>query len=252
MFFIKSLKRQPARKILLVSIQKSGTHLIQRVMKQAGFAGKGVGKECRLSHFNGLSDDQYLWTHFTPSDEVQKAIEEGNEQIYIIFNYRDPRDVLASWFHWLHPKTEKNMHAHQSYMKKVYSAFSDDELIKIFIKIDKFREVEYNPLEHFRYARVLLFHPRILKIRFEDLVGSKGGGSDEKQMETVRSLLSYLDLDVAESESIARSAFDSKSETFRKGQIGGYKELFSFDHLKMFNQLHGEIIRQYGYTPDNY
>ena len=249
-FFNKIFKTKPSKKIFIMSLQKAGTHLIQRVMQEAGFHGVGVGKDCRLSDFNGLKENQYLWSHFTPSDELQMALEEGVQNVYIIFNYRDPRDVLVSWFYWMHPESKKSIHSHQDYMKKVYSHFSDDELLKIFIRNDKFREVEYNPIEHFRLSRVLLFHPKVMKVRFEDLIGLRGGGSDQKQEETVAKIFNYLEINDVDAVKIAQKAFNKNSTTFRKGQIGGYKEDLTNEQLRLFNKLHGDIISQYGYPPD--
>lgn len=94
----------PEKKILSVSLQKCGTCLIQKVMKEAGLEGIGLGKKCKLSEFGGLKNNQYLRSHFTPSEEIQMALEKGDDSVYIIFNFRDPRDVLVSWFYWMHPK----------------------------------------------------------------------------------------------------------------------------------------------------
>jgi len=203
-----------------------------------------------MSEFNRAGENQYLWSHFAPSDEVQMALEDGVPGLYVIFNYRDPRDVLLSWFYWLHPRSEKNIHSHMAYMKKVYSHFTDAELMDIFIRNDKFREVEYNPIEHFRLSRVLRFHPRVLNVRFEDLIGSKGGGSDQKQLATIEGIFRYLGIEGIDAAQIARRAFDEGSVTFRKGQIGQYKKELSLAQLKLFNQLHGDVIRQYGYELD--
>ena len=246
----KAIRRVPSKKILIVSIQKSGTHLIQNVMKQADFESIGVGRNAKMTDFNGLKDNQYLWSHFAPSDEIQMALERGDESVYIIFNFRDPRDVLVSWFYWLHPNSDKSMHLHQNYMKKVYSHFNDDELLYIFIRNDKFREVEYNPIEYFRLSRVLYFHPKVLNVRFEDLVGSNGGGSDDLQKKTIENIFNYLKIKNIDVDKIAKNSFDKTSETFRKGKIGSYKELLSPMQIKLFNELHGDIIKQYGYALD--
>ena len=246
--FKKAIRRVPSKKILIVSIQKSGTHLIQNVMKEAGFEGIGVGKNAKMTDFNGLKDNQFLWSHFVPSDEIQMALEKGNESVYIIFNFRDPRDVLVSWFYWLHPNSDKSMHLHQNYMKKVYSHFTDDELLYIFIRNDKFREVEYNPIEHFRLSRALYFHPKVLNVRFEDIVGSNGGGSDDLQKKTIENIFNYLKIKNIDVDKIAKNSFDKTSETFRKGKIGSYKELLSPMQIKLFNELHCDIIKQYGYV----
>lgn len=246
--FKKAICRVPSKKILIVSIQKSGTHLIQNVMKEVGFEGIGVGKNAKMTDFNGLKDNQFLWSHFVPSDEIQMALEKGDEPVYIIFNFRDPRDVLVSWFYWLHPNSDKNMHLHQDYMKKVYGYFTDDELINIFIRNDKFREVEYNPIEHFRLSRVLYFHPKVLNVRFEDIVGSNGGGSDDLQKKTIENIFNYLKIKNIDIDKIAKNSFDKTSKTFRKGKIGSYKKVLSPMQIKLFDELHGDIIKQYGYV----
>ena len=240
-----------AKKILIVSMQKSGTHLINKILGEGGFEGVDFGKNCTTHDFVGLQDNQYLWTHFTPSDEFQMALEKGDESVYIIFNFRDPRDVLVSWFYWQHPQYGGTMHLHQEYMRKVYSHFTDDELINIFIRNDKFREVEYNPIEQYRFSRVLLFHPSVLKVRFEDLVGGRGGGCDSLQKSTIRRIFDYLDCENIDIERIATHAYDSGSATFRKGQIGSYKDALSREQICLFNKLHGDIILQYGYAPDD-
>jgi sulfotransferase 6B1 len=250
--FQKKISGVPAKKIFIVSIQKSGTHLIKKIMKEAGFEGIGIGEDAKMRDFRGLKDNQFLWSHFAPSDEIQMALEKDDDSVYIIFNFRDPRDVLVSWFYWLHPNKHKNMHLHQEYMKKVYRNFTDDELITIFIRNDKFRKVEYNPIEHFRLSRVLYFHPKVLNIRFENIIGSKGGGNDGLQKKTIEAIFGYIerkknDVDI---DKIARSAFDPESDTFRKGKIGGYKNILSIEHIKLFNELHGDIIQQYGYKLD--
>lgn len=244
-------KSSPVKKILVVSLQKSGTHLINNVMQQIGYEGIGVGKGCRIDDFKGLNEDQYLWTHFTPSDDVQMLLEKGDKSIYILFNYRDPRDVLVSWYYWRHPRHGGSMHLYQEYMRKVYSHFTDDEMIDILIRIDKFREVEYNPIEHFRLSRVLLFHPGVLKIRFEDLVGPEGGGHEELQRMTIGKICHYLGCEDADIDTVVHRAFDRSSKTFRRGQTGDYKTVLSRKQLRLFNELHGDIIKQYGYMPDD-
>ena len=62
----------------------------------------------------------------------------------------------------------------------------------------------------------------------------------------IRNLLAYLELE-GDPEQIAEQAFFEKSETFHKGQIGAYKKVFSKETEDLFNQLHGDILRDYGY-----
>jgi hypothetical protein len=244
-FFLNPNK--PEKRILLVSLQKCGTHLIKNVFEQAGLEGLGVGR-ATLSDFHKLRKNQYLWSHFTPTDEVQMELENKNTDLRVIFNFRDPRDVLVSWYYWMKDSSSKILHNHQAYMKKVYSQFSEKELINIFIHNDKFRQDEYNPLEQFRLSRVLYFYPDVFNVRFEDLIGSKGGGCDNRQQQVINDILYFIG-----SHNFAgdiKNIFDVNSPTFRNGKIGGYKNLLSTEQLQLINELHGDLIDQYGYSRD--
>ncbi len=239
----------PEKIILLVSIQKSGTHLIDRVLQAAGL------EKCphrrgnlNMNDFRGLNENQYLVSHYAPEDDIQASLEESKTKVKVIFNFRDPRDVLVSWFHWVHSGNLRPMHSHMEYMQKVYKHFSDEELMDILIKNDKFRVSEYNPLEHFRHSRVLLFHPGVLNVRVEALVGSGGKGSLDTQLAAIKSVYKYLSIENMDIETVAKDLFSDKSPTFRKGQIGEYKSFLSEKQIDRFRELYGDILSQYGYT----
>ena len=238
----------PDRKILLVSLQKCGTHLIERILDAGGLKKVPYSKvPCALSEFAGLQNSNYIRTAFAPAVDVQMALED-NKGVYIIFNYRDPRDVLVSWFHWVHPSNTHTMHSHMGYMQKVYASFSDDELIDMFINNDKFRADEYNPIEAFRLSRVLLYHPKVLKVRFEELIGPQGGGELSLQTETINRIYDYLGITDVNANEVANKIFSKDSPTFRKGKIGSYKDFLSTEQLDKFYRLHGNILKQYGYS----
>ena len=245
---IKKNNKFPKKIIMVISLQKCGTHLIERVMNDLGYLKaphpKGI---LSIDAFKGLNNSQYIRSHFCPNDEVQMALEK-NSDIKIIFNYRDPRDVFVSWFHWIHPNNPKPMHVHMEYMQKVYKNLTDLEIVNHLMDIDKFRAEEYNILEHFKLSRVLLFHPSVLNVKFEDLIGPKGGGSRNIQIQTIRKICDYLDKTEVDYVKLADSAFSIESPTFRKGQIGSYKLFLSDEQIKKFNKLYKNIIIQYGYT----
>ena len=236
-------------KILIVSIQKCGTHLIQNVLSKIGFEGVGFGKNCELADLRKLRQSQYMWTHYPPADSVLSAIEGGDFSIRIILNYRDPRDAVVSWFYWLHPNNTKITHFCREYVKKTYTSFSDEQLLEMFIKNEKFRPCEYNVLEYFKLSRALLFHPQILKIRYEDLIGESGGGEKSLQEKSIQNLFEFIGLDTEcmDISKIAGSAFDKKSETFRKGVIGDFNSVFTKRTMDLFNENYADVLIQYGY-----
>ena len=132
-------------------------------------------------------------------------------------------------------------------MQKVYKHFSDEEMIEMFIANDKLRPQEYNVIEHFYFSRVLLFHPNVLKVRFEDLIGPRGGGDSQRQLESIRAFAQYLSIDQADIESIADNLFSEDSATFRRAQVGSYKTFLTPEQLQYFNKRHAKILSQYGY-----
>ena len=236
------------KRVLLVSLQKSGTHLIQNLFSRVGFQAhfNRNGGPIRLRDFS-RKKDTYISSHYAPMDDVQIELEKDPESMKIIFMFRDPRDVLVSWFHWVHPKNEKPQHGHMRYMQKVYKHFSDEEIIEMFIANDKLRQQEYNVIEHFYFSRILLFHPNVLKVRFEDLIGPRGGGDHQKQLESIKAFTQYLSIDQADIELIADSLFSEDSATFRRAKVGSYKTFLTPDQLTYFNKRHAKILSQYGY-----
>lgn len=240
-------------KNLLVSIQKCGTHLMWGILDSAGLKRVSVRRNPGdslspvLMDLAGIHKNQYLWSHHIPSASIRRAIE-GRDDIKVIFNFRDPRDVVVSQFCWVFSDKKlggKTDHQ-KAYMRKVYEHLSREELLTSYIKVDKFIEEEYNPIEYFYWGRTLLFHPKVHNIRFEDLIGSKGGGDDEVQKETIAGLFDYLEME-ANIDEIAKNAFNPNSETFRKGQIGDWKNVMTKEQIELFNRLHGDMLKQYGY-----
>jgi hypothetical protein len=85
-----------------------------------------------------------------------------------------------------------------------------------------------------------------LKVRFEDLVGGKGGGSNDLQIEQVRRLQAHLGIS-GSAEAIAAEAFDSATRTFSKGRAHRWKEEFSAANIAAFEEKYGQLVRAFGY-----
>jgi hypothetical protein len=87
-------------------------------------------------------------------------------------------------------------------------------------------------------------------IRFEDLVGTPGGGDDAAQRATLSELFAYLDVD-REPETIDRIAgelFSPQSPTFRRGAIGGWREHLDADLLALFDGVMVDRLSRFGYA----
>ena len=81
------------------------------------------------------------------------------------------------------------------------------------------------------------------------MVGSRGGESDEAQLDTVKRILAHLDKDEDPHRYVER-LFSSKSITFFRGRTGAWREQFSEQNRRLFNTLRGDVLDLYGYPRD--
>jgi hypothetical protein len=90
-------------------------------------------------------------------------------------------------------------------------------------------------------------------VKFEDLVGIKGGGSAEAQREAVERVGRHLGIGVGQERMRAvEEGLFGVGRTFRKGQIGGWREEFSSEHERAVEGVVGPLLVELGYeAPPN-
>ena len=122
------------KKILVVSLHKCGTHLIENILSQVGLKAKLVGDGCSGCDFEQLKPNEYLLSHYPPALELCGLIE--TDKVRVVLNYRDPRDACVSRFHWHHPDNKKVTNLPREFMKKVHSNRfkNDEEFLESIIK----------------------------------------------------------------------------------------------------------------------
>jgi len=159
----------------------------------------------------------------------------------LVFNYRDPRDVLVSLTHYLLASPSPNywLMATASILKSLSTMHQRlDYLIRC---TPRFLDLA------FRQHLWLLFHPAVCKVSFEELVGPRGGGSAIAQAWAVLKLMDHLSVE-GDPESIASTLFSNEARTFRKGQIGSWRAEFSPGNIMEFNKRFGDLLKLYGYS----
>jgi hypothetical protein len=165
----------------------------------------------------------------------------------IIFNYRDPRDVVLSLINFLCGNTRQGISAFSnltSFSRILMSKANLEERISYALTDDSF------PCQagEFRRMQWLLHHPDVHKTRFEDLVGPNGGGSATRQARATADLMSFLGICDRSQEEVARGLFDRESLSFFKGQIGGWREVFTAEHRRLAEKKFGDVLSHYGYV----
>ena len=233
-------------KILFTSIPKSGTHLLLRYFDITGFKHAGpfgglVFDEKFYDFVQNLQAGEYSAWHYFWNEKLVSIIR--NIGAKVVFLYRDPRAQVCSYTNFI-----MRTSAHPFY-NLFQSQRNDEERIKIL----------FQGLPHqvqgvagfYKTHELWLSNPDVYKVRFEDIVGPKGGGSVEKQLQVVRELIDFTggSKDNLVAKVVAEALFDQNSVTFDKGQIDSWHKYFTPELHDLFMQETGDLLKVWGYNP---
>jgi len=251
-----SLKNGPV--IFANSLPKAGTHLLRRLLCLLPNTASmwsyhfdesidGVGNYQQLYK---PSHGQVITAHTAYSSEVIKVLDEYHYCKF--FMMRDPRDAIVSGAHYI--ANMDHTHRLSSYFK---SLPSDHERIMAVIKgvngdliEDGVRSKSIG--EHLDSFSGWLDEPSCCVVKFEELIGSAGGGESLQQLNVVKKITQHIGLTLTDMElkNISEQVFSSKSKTFRKGQINNWKNQLSETHKEAIKEVAGNAIIQMGYESD--
>jgi len=218
-----------------------------RLMELLGFSNVGASRrEVTLNDCSKLRESEYLTSHLPTDISVYPGVRQ--DVVKILFNYRDPRDVCVSTLDFYDWRCKPSAYQEVEFLREAYrNCFrTRGELLTSIIKADPFSTSPFDLNWYYR-SRSLLFHPKVQNIRFEDLVGSKGGGDDELQRETIANVCCYLGLQDPDLDFLAENVYWKDAKTFNRGTIGRWKREFEDAHIELFNSLHSDLLAQYGY-----
>jgi hypothetical protein len=189
-----------------------------------------------------VGEGQFLRGHVRYSEYFSHLLGEGGLRVLHIV--RDPRDVAVSHAHYMMNRPRHPLHRH-------YQSLGDwNRRLAFSISGGHVPGVGYlNSLaRRFRSMNGWRELPGALTLRFEDLVGVGGGGSEEKQRQVVASLIAFAGVDdPAAVERVVESLFGGTS-TFRKGRIGGWRESFAREHEELFAAEFEGLLEEWGYS----
>lgn len=163
----------------------------------------------------------------------------------LVLNYRDPRDTVISMINFLAGRTSEG-----------YGNVLEADIFSAILaskptweeKIDyALRDPSFIGRDQFVKALWLLNHPKVCKVRYEDLVGPQGGGSRQQQVEAVGRILDHVGSD-RDAEAVADRIYNPESWSFYRGRSGGWQDHFTARNLARFTEQFGDILNQYGYV----
>lgn len=244
-------------KVFANSYPKAGTNLLKSFFEHnPKFNNKliyhidpGILNNFFSSLLNNQNKGQVLTSHMPYSDYLSNLL--FQKKVKNIFIIRDVRDILVSNYKYLTYKDKYHrLHKYFNSLK------SDNERLRVLIEgIDIETGVSKKKETIGEYSERFLgwFKDKTcLVVKFEELIGDAGGGSDQLRNETIDKILDYLSVNLSKSAivSLRKSLFSPNAKTFRKGQIGDWKNHFNEENKKIFKIHAGQLLLDMGYEKD--
>ena len=168
----------------------------------------------------------------------------GNKNVSPILIVRDPRAVLASYVpyvkrfkgHRLYPlfKSMSEIDAYQFALHGgEWKGILQPSLLNRCLQIDAMKKD---------------FKDTQLTLRFEDIVGAKGGGDDALQVQALQNLANFTQADSKRIDFVQKNLFGEGRDTFRKGQIHSWTEEMPKEIIEESSELLTSIIEKWGYS----
>jgi hypothetical protein len=232
--------RHAARQgIYLISVPKAGTHLLVRLAEALGYRRGFCTAEPQPSHWHTLEPQD---THTRAPDFLGSTLrrqgirQHAFSRTPVLFIYRDPRDVLVSEAHYYH---QPGNHFSLGYLSHL--GFRD-RLLRLVDDPWLLGSIRSRMAGFAAWLDI----PNVIPIAFEELVGPAGGGETLAQRRAVWSI--QLKLHIAgRPDVIAASLYDPASPTFRRGQVGTWREYFDQEVTDRFAELPDDFMRRFGY-----
>lgn len=223
-----------ATKIIITSIPKCGTHLVDKCVglltkKNNSNLLVTFVQENQLIKFD--ENKEYLVSHVSCYLLAKSNIK--NQKYKCLFIYRDPRDQIVSDIFWDIRNETKNKVV-------IETPFKDRLKSKIEGIVNLYKRFTPWLKEQYCYS-----------MKFEDLIGQKGGGDDIVQRKVINEICKYLELKCNKKliDHCINNLFGG-THTFREGKIGGWKKYFLPEHVTLFKEQAGQLLIDLGYEKD--
>lgn len=225
--------------LFLISIPKSGTHLLFKLVNLLGYKeGSYINGEKNLPGY--WYPIQYSSTHTYTKRFVEHVRTEAFGYRYHNFAYspclmiyRNPISILFSEARYY---PEKGKTVYYNYFKNLtFKEILINLLDHPFLGTIRDRINNYTPWIEF---------PNVLPISFEELIGEKGSGDDAERDKVIWSLLLKLNIN-GNVAMISDQLFDKESPTFREGKIK--KDKLDIDLKEKFLSLDQDFMKRLGF-----
>ena len=144
---------------------------------------------------------------------------------YVLFLIRDPRDQIASMYHWTNGK------------KNVMASMIEGEPDPVMAIINLVPDI-------WRRFLPWIQEDNVTTIRYEDLIEDQ-----DNELERVAAVVAKTNSrwDIGGANSIKRRKNPARSPTFRKGGFGDWQSIFEEKHMEAFERQCSDVMEALGY-----
>jgi hypothetical protein len=267
----------PSHAVLLNSLPKSGTNLLLKLLN--GFPGTHYVRAITPLHgsrrFVPHSQDDVLsvgvdWprplsadavrrvlsrlpagavaaAHIPYSERAAQVVEQSDMRMVVII--RDPRDVVISSANYLATRDDHFLHEHFRVLSP------EQRILASILGVSAAQSRGVGELRDIRQRLDMILRwrveSRVHVVRFEDLVGERGGGTRQTQCEAIAAIAQHVGVEL-EHDEIARlgEKLFGGTHTFRTGQTGTWRSAFTEVHLGAAEPLLADRLVELGYERD--
>ncbi|WIV49743.1 sulfotransferase domain-containing protein [Marivivens sp. LCG002] len=266
---IRNVSGKNRQIFLCNSFPKSGTHMLSQIIQSVNTVNywndivsvqslSGNMNSCNHIKWKiGSAPNNSIVRSHLFCDPIINDILDRNGAVKF-FIYRDLRDVAVSHARWV-------LNEPRIFLHKIYKSFENfDDCLMASIRGLPLGNPTFNNSsqpnigEDFKRWRGWLDQTDTYSVKFEDLVGERGGGREKERLKHVRAVLEKLGIPTISDEDLkpyqSMNMNPENSHTFRKGNkgsIGGWRNTFKPEHITAFKTIAGELLIELGYE-DNY
>ena len=268
----------PPPRVMLNGLGKSGTHLLSdclSLMPKMMFSGRHFALPDFVASSNMPEDIDFYYSNPRPELEepsLRRFLEGCPQGMFVtaharfhpvlhslmeelqfrhILLLRDPRDVVVSYASFVKREPWHYFHKYYNEILK-----SDEERITATIRgFGRSTTVDY-PLvsigELCEGFIAWLEDPHTLVVRFEDIIGPRGGGDSDRQLAEIKRLGDFVERSLSEEQAkrISEEMYGGGGLTFRKGLSGDWQNQFTECHRQLFKETTGDLLIKLGYEKD--
>jgi hypothetical protein len=179
-----------------------------------------------------VPDNCFIQAHLPYTQQLKSLFLSMNYKI--LFIIRNPRDVAISFCN--HMVRDPDYNPYHDYFKKTLS--STEERINAVLEglVLPGGNVLAGLSKRLEHSVGWWQTENVCSVRYEDLIGPKGGGSEIKQIQQVQKLCMYLGIkyEQVRYKQLASNLFFPKARTFYQGTIGSHKKPFTPELEELF------------------